>query len=109
MKPATILRRADLAYHLGALSRMGLLDGLLAIAKVHNVLFDDVLSANKSRMIMRARIACYLHLRGLDMSYPEIGRVMLRDHTTILYAVKRHHEQRPAEVPTTDHRNGHKR
>lgn len=88
-----LLRKADLAIHLGALSRMGLLDRLLDIAKHHNVLLDDVLSTNKSRTIMRARVACYLLLRNLGLSYPEIGKIMLRDHTTILYAVKRHHER----------------
>lgn len=87
------LRRSDLAIHIGALSRMGLLDALVAIARKHKVLLDDILSANKSKSVMRARTACYLHLRGLEMSYPEIGRVMLRDHTTILYAVKKNERE----------------
>lgn len=84
-------RKPDLAIHLGALSRMGLLDDLILIAKEHNVLFDDVLSSSRSKNVMRARIACYLHLRFVkEMSYPEIGKAMLRDHTTIIYVVKKH-------------------
>lgn len=69
---------------------MGLLEPLLAIAKANNVLFDDVLSSSRSKNVMRARIACYLHLRGKGLSYPEIGKIMLRDHTTIIHVVRKH-------------------
>lgn len=98
------LRKGELSIHLGALARMGLLDGLYQIAKKHRVLLEDVLDDVRSKTVTKARIACYLHLRALGMSYPEIGKVMLRDHTTVLHAVRRHsHEPREApEAPAAE-------
>lgn len=81
---------------------MGLLDDLIVIAKRHHVLFDDILSTARSKNIMLARIDCYLHLRNKGLSYPEIGKIMLRDHTTIIYVVRKHSHERGTETPPSE-------
>ncbi len=80
--------RRDLAIHIGVLSRIGVFDKLVELAKEHHVSLDDILSDSRSKSVMQARLACYAYLRGLGMSYPEIGKLMLRDHTTVLYALQ---------------------
>jgi chromosomal replication initiation ATPase DnaA len=82
---------------------MGLLDDLIAIAKEHHVLFDDILSTGRSKNVLAARIACYKHLRKKGLSYPEIGKAMLRDHSTIIYVVRKHsQDERGSEAPPSE-------
>lgn len=47
---------------------------------------DDILSVRRTRKIAHARMAvCYI-ARNQGMSFPQIGKRMNRDHTTIIYA-----------------------
>jgi chromosomal replication initiation ATPase DnaA len=95
-------RSPDLAIHLGALANMGLLDGLIAIAKENHVLLDHVFSDSRSKNVLRARTACYLHLRDKGLSYPEIGRIMMRDHTTIIHVIKKYRNDERRRAAETD-------
>ncbi len=62
------------------------------IGAKHGVSLDDILSARRQTDIAAARfeISARLYERGL--SYPQIGRLINRDHTTVIHAVRRHYE-----------------
>lgn len=67
-----------------------------ACAKYYGVAMEDVLGDGRQLAIVKARHAAMLLMRSeLHLSYPQIGRQFLRDHTTALYAV-RHIEERIA-------------
>lgn len=58
-------------------------------ADLYGVAVADILSPSRDRRVTNARqAACWL-LRGHGMSLPAIGRALDRDHTTVLYAVRR--------------------
>lgn len=48
----------------------------------------DLLSKRRTNADER-HIAMYLSVRLLGCSYPEVGRAFGRDHTTVMYAVKK--------------------
>jgi len=50
----------------------------------------DLLGTSRSKHIVKARhLAMALIRKHCGMSYPQIGRIFNRDHTTILYAVRK--------------------
>lgn len=59
------------------------------IAVSHYVTLDDVLGESKSKVILPARFHCYRALREQGMSLKKIGRIMGRDHTTVLKGLRR--------------------
>lgn len=73
-----------------ALDRAGLGDAAREIAKEHGVGVVDVLSAARYRHVVRARKALMLNLRIRGYSHPEIGRLVGRDHTTVIASVRPH-------------------
>lgn len=66
---------------------------LLAIdraAEHFKITRDDVLGTSKVRHIVDARaVACYAAHRLLGITCVEVGRVLNKDHTTVLYACGR--------------------
>ena len=50
--------------------------------------FMELLSKRRLNATER-HIAMYLSVRLLGCSYPEVGRAFGRDHTTVMYAVKK--------------------
>ncbi|MEM6384360.1 MAG: helix-turn-helix domain-containing protein [Pseudomonadota bacterium] len=55
---------------------------------------NDILSSRRSTSCIEARhLAMYLMKASTTLSYPEIGTVFGRDHTTILSGVQRHEER----------------
>lgn len=56
----------------------------------HGATLDEVLSASRHPRIVRARHRLWMILRDtLDLSYPELGALFDRDHTTIMSGVKK--------------------
>ena len=50
---------------------------------------NELRSDRRARNLVKARWGCIKEMRDdLNMSLPEIGRVMNRDHTTILHALR---------------------
>jgi len=45
-------------------------------------------SQRREKHLLRAQRECAVELRKLDMSLPEIGKAMNRDHTVILYYLR---------------------
>ena len=72
---------ADLA---NRLQQHGLFGLVLDIAARRNVLPEDILGRRRGKLVMAARKDLYVALRERGMSYPEIGAMLDRDHTTVL-------------------------
>lgn len=62
--------------------------GLVALK--HGLTRHDILGRVKTTHICRARHEAYYHFRRKGWSYPEIGRLFGRDHSTIIYGVEKH-------------------
>lgn len=72
---------ADLAQ--GLRSR-GLLDVVRSVCDEGHASLDDVLSACRTRSVVACRRACAFELQRRGLSTIEIGRLLGRDHTSIL-------------------------
>ncbi len=48
----------------------------------------DLLGRARTKMIARARKEAMTAIYEFGFSYPEVGRMFGRDHTTVIYAVK---------------------
>jgi chromosomal replication initiation ATPase DnaA len=54
------------------------------IAFWHGVGIMDVMSHYRRRPVVAARRDCAVYLRSKGKSFPEIGRILQRDHTTVM-------------------------
>lgn len=62
--------------------------GLIALR--HGVTRQDVLGKSRLRNIVEARQHCYWHLRERGRTFPEIGRLMRRDHSSVIHGRRMH-------------------
>lgn len=55
------------------------------------VTWTDIISARRTRNLIRPRHQCMVEVFTLrpDLSYPAIGRIFARDHTTVISAVRK--------------------
>lgn len=58
-------------------------------AAAYGVTVELLMSRNREPMVVRARQEAYWHLRQRELSYPAIGRIFDRDHSTIMAGVRR--------------------
>lgn len=50
----------------------------------------DLVGHNRSKRLVRARHVCFYVMRKrFGLSYPQIGQIMHRDHSTVIYAVEK--------------------
>lgn len=70
------------------LAQRGLLELVDERAKAHHVTRTDVLGRSRTKSVAAARQAVYRGLRERGLSYPEIGRLLDRDHTTVMHACR---------------------
>lgn len=61
--------------------------GLVALQ--HGFTADEVLSPSRTAKLVQARQDCIVMFRERGYSTTEIGRIMRRDHTTIVHALQR--------------------
>lgn len=79
---------AALAAPAGRPTMRGALLVLAAVAAEYQVSVDDLRGKDRHRTIAEARqLACWLLRQTRKLSYPEIGIVLSRDHTTAMSAV----------------------
>lgn len=79
---------AALRENLAKRDLLGLVEDL---AKRHGALVDEVLACNREPRVCRARQAAWYALRHhgeVEWSYPAIGRLFDRDHTTVMAGVR---------------------
>jgi len=62
---------------------------ILSVAERHAVLVSDLLSASRCRPTVEARQAAYMDLRSAGIRVSEIGRIMGKDHSTVLHGLRR--------------------
>ena len=63
---------------------------LEAVARWFDVSVKAILGNSRLTSIARARhVAMYLLYKHTQMSYPEVGKLFDRDHTSVLHAVRR--------------------
>lgn len=71
-----------------AFAERGLLWLLEGVAHAYDVTVDELLAHNRSPRPTRARHDLWRRLRERGWSYPEIGRLVGFDHTTVMYACR---------------------
>lgn len=68
-------------------------DVMMIVADYYQCRVADITGTRRFPAQVRARhVACYFLRNALCMSYSEIGRVIQRDHSTVMSAVQRVHE-----------------
>jgi chromosomal replication initiator protein len=60
-----------------------------AIAELYGYTLEDILGKSKLKALVAVRRKCIVWLRGKGYSTTEIGRIMNRDHTTIVHALQK--------------------
>jgi len=60
-----------------------------AIAKAHCFTLEDILGPRKFKPLIAVRRKCAVMLREKGHTMTEIGRILRRDHTTIVHALQK--------------------
>lgn len=76
-------------YQPPSLTRYTGLDIIHRVAKLHDVTPDDITGPSKLPEHCQARFHVMRELRAKGWSTPRIGRLLNRDHTTIVYGLRR--------------------
>lgn len=70
-------------------------DLLPVVAEHYNVPPQEIMGVSRKRKYAKPRqIFCWLCRVKLDKTFPEIGRFLSRDHTTIIHAARKCREER---------------
>lgn len=68
---------------------------IAATALAFGIAPEDIASRSRSKSIAEARaVVCYVARRCTRMSFPQIGKALDRDHTTVMSAVQRVEQRR---------------
>jgi len=59
------------------------------IADDHGVTVEDIFGKRRHAPIARARQEAFTALRWYGFSYPQIGRIFGRDHSTVIHGVRK--------------------
>jgi hypothetical protein len=84
------------------LDALGLRDEFETISRRQCVTLADVYGERQFKSVIVARALCYDHLRRMGKSFPEIGLLFNRDHTTVLVAVQRLRSSLTNSEPSAD-------
>lgn len=71
------------------MTRAEVADMIASVEKRRGLRPGTVIGVRRDARAASARQECYLRLRVAGLSYPEIGRAMRRDHSTVIYGVGR--------------------
>ena len=72
---------------------------IVSTAGAFGVTFEMVLGRSRTFTVCRARDAVMTKLREQGLSYPEIGTLLGRDHTTVMAGVRRFEERAKKPIP----------
>lgn len=61
---------------------------LIKICDAYGISLPQLLSHRRDMTFVTARVECAKKLRAMGLSLPRIGKIMNRDHTTILYLLR---------------------
>ena len=65
------------------------LKDIAEIAEAHHLTVEDILSPKRHKYLVSVRRKCIYMLRDKAYSTTEIGRIMGRDHSTIVVALQK--------------------
>jgi chromosomal replication initiation ATPase DnaA len=74
---------------LGMTPRQLNMERIAAIAQEYDYTLEDVLGPRKFRALVEVRSKCIVMLRDKGYSTTEIGRIMKRDHSTVVHALQK--------------------
>lgn len=87
-------------YLLGNKISRPLHDILADVCSRHRISSADILSPRRFRNLVYARQeAWWLAYTQSEASYPAIGKFFNRDHTTVMFGIRRHAERIGVDVP----------
>jgi len=69
--------------------KRGLVGTFTLVCRAHGIRLQDVFGRGRSKSLARARAECWAYTRRLGWSFPEIGNLWMRDHTTIMSATRK--------------------
>lgn len=73
-----------------------------AVAYRHGLGVAEVLSTSRYPDVNRCRWECMAELRAMRFSTPAIGKFLRRDHSSVVYGLRRFAEEFPDHVPVAD-------
>ena len=82
-------QEVELVDSLGMTPRQANLLEIEAIAKAHCFTLEDILGPRKFKPLVAVRRKCAVMLREKGHTMTEIGRILRRDHTTIVHALQK--------------------
>jgi chromosomal replication initiation ATPase DnaA len=89
--PARLPWRAEAEAILERLCAEGLIPLLAEVCFEHGVEPRELVSRGRHRRLVRARFDLYWRIRSnWGLSFPKIGEVFGRDHTTIMHGIEQH-------------------
>lgn len=59
------------------------------VARRHEITVDEILSPDRSRRLILPRWHAFSELRRIGFSYPSIGKIMGRDHSTVIHGIRK--------------------
>ena len=88
------VRAAEAKYEAVVARHNSMRDICIEVAKKHGLTLDDLRGERRQHYLVVARWeAAWRCFNETKNSYPAIGRVLHKDHTTIMNAVKKHQER----------------
>ena len=60
-----------------------------AIAELHGYTVEDILGRSRPKQLVEVRRKCVVRMRSKGYSTTEIGRIMNRDHSTIVHSLQK--------------------
>jgi len=78
----------ELVDKLGMTPKQATLIEIEAIAKKYGFTAEDILGKKRYKMLVKVRRKCVVMLREKGYSTTEIGRIMQRDHSTIVHSLQ---------------------
>lgn len=86
----------DSSKFVGRLKTMGIYDDVARLIRPRGVSVEDLVSRNRHKNVSAARHEIMYWIRKtLNWSYPEIGKLFERDHTSIMAACRKIEAQNP--------------
>lgn len=73
---------------------------LRGICRKYDIQQKVLLGPSREGIVIEARReACYLIARDTDLTLPAIGKLVRRDHTTVMYSIERHCDTNDVALP----------
>lgn len=98
-KPRTSAGREEggIAKFLRRLEEMGIRDEVAVLIRPRGILVEDLISRSRQKNVVAARHEIMYWIRiKMKWSYPEIGKLFERDHTSVMFACRKMLRENPA-------------